>query len=282
MIADDSSFEGTGKTRDEAEEFINGELEKVALWFKKNRLTLHPDKSRSIVHSRDKLINLKLNNINIQRCGYGLQEESVKLLGIHIDEKLDWGIHIKSVEKKVSKGNYLLWRYNKILNISSKKAIYESFVRSHLLYGLNVWGGAATNKLADLNKILQKVWKKFGTRFMHTKKRLNSYDLLYLKDEVEIQESKLLWKWENKLLPKSIQSIIEEKNDRLRGRRFNITRNMKDSSIRSRLTKRANSSVSVIANNKSLKVLSNKLRKDKLASYDVPCRVRNCFACNQH
>ena len=143
-------------------------------------------------------------------------------------------------------------------------------------------GGVANNKLTGLNKILQKVWKKFGPRYMHTKKRLNNYSLLYLKDELEIQESKLLWKWENKLLPKSIQSIIEEKHDRLRGRRFNITRNMKDSSLRSRLTKRANSSVSVIANNKSLKVLSNKLRKDRLASYDIPCRVRNCFTCNQN
>jgi hypothetical protein len=53
---------------------------------------------------------------------------------------IDWGVHIKSVEKKISKGNYLLWRYRKLLNNSSKKVLYESFVRCHLLYGLNVWG----------------------------------------------------------------------------------------------------------------------------------------------
>jgi len=131
------------KTRDEAETFINAELVKVADWFRKNRLTLHPDKSRAIIHSRDKLMNFRLNNTLIQRCGYDLQEECVKLLGIQIDENLDWGVHIKSVQKKISKGNYLLWRYRKELNLSSKKVLYESFVRCHILYGLNIWGGAS-------------------------------------------------------------------------------------------------------------------------------------------
>jgi hypothetical protein len=117
-------------------------LEKISCWFKKNRLTLHPDKSRFIVHSRDKLITLKLDNKIIMRCGNGLQEESVKLLGLHIDEDLSWKFHVNNVFKKISKGNYLLWRHRKKLNIETKKLIYESFVQSHILYCLTVWGGA--------------------------------------------------------------------------------------------------------------------------------------------
>jgi hypothetical protein len=104
-FADDSSFEGSGRTRDEVETLVNLELEKISKWFKDNKLTLHPDKSRVLIHSRDKLINIKLDGVNIQRSGYGLQEESVKLLGIHIDENLDWSAHIRSVEKKFLKGN---------------------------------------------------------------------------------------------------------------------------------------------------------------------------------
>ena len=65
-----------------------------------NKLTLHPDKSRFIVHTKDKLNNLKLGNKNIMRCGYNLQEEGVKLLGITIDENLDWKLQTKQVAKK--------------------------------------------------------------------------------------------------------------------------------------------------------------------------------------
>ena len=47
---------GSGRTRDEVTTIINQELVKIAKWFTDNLLTLHPDKSRFIVHSRDKLI----------------------------------------------------------------------------------------------------------------------------------------------------------------------------------------------------------------------------------
>ena len=37
-FADDSSFEGSGKTKDEVEQLINSELVNIAAWFKNNRL----------------------------------------------------------------------------------------------------------------------------------------------------------------------------------------------------------------------------------------------------
>ena len=99
------------------------------------------------MHSRDKLVEIKLRNVVLQRSGYGLQEEGVRLLGIEIDENLDWKRHIQSVLKKISKGNYLLWRYNKKLSISMEKNhIYESFIRCHILYGITVWGGGKLQK----------------------------------------------------------------------------------------------------------------------------------------
>jgi hypothetical protein len=140
-FADDSTFVGVGNTRDAVETLVNEELEKISNWFSLNRLTLHPNKSKFLIHSRDKLINIKLNNVPSQRLGYGLQEESVKLLGVEIDENSDWKRHIQLVIKKLNKGNYLLWRHNRKLSIPMKKVIYESFVRCHLLDGITVWGG---------------------------------------------------------------------------------------------------------------------------------------------
>jgi ribosomal protein L30/L7E len=89
-FADDSSFIGSGMSRDAVQAIVNTELEKISEWFKSNRLTLHPSKSKFLVHSRDKLVEIKISNVILQRSGYGLQEESVKLLGIEIDENLDW------------------------------------------------------------------------------------------------------------------------------------------------------------------------------------------------
>jgi hypothetical protein len=280
-FADDSSFECAGKTRYEVENRANIELKKISQWFKDNRLTLHPDKSRFIIHSKDKLIELKLDDNLIMRCGNGLQEESVKLLGIHIDENLDWKFHIKNLVKKIGKGNYLLWRHGKKLNLDTKKALYESFVRSHLLYCLTVWGGANSSTLKPLVAVIHKTWRKIGTFKQHTLNRLQSVKILKLEDELTIQTSKLVWRWDKNKLPPGLKEILIEKNDRLRGRRFVTYRNSKPSSINYRLSTLATKSIPELATATSKKCLSNRLRKNFLTvKYNFRCSLRRCYICH--
>ena len=109
--------------------------------------------------------------------------------------------------------------------------------------------------------------------------RLHQNNILKLEDELLIQEAKIVWKWDKKRIPKSLQPVIEEKTDRLRNRRFKTIRNMKTNSINSRLAKIANNSMTLIASNKSTKSLSQSLKKRALDSYNLACRSRNCFIC---
>lgn len=278
-FADDSNFIGTSNTKDSVEALVNLELDKIGNWFKHNRLTLHPNKSKYMVHSKDKLVEIRLNGVILKRSGYGLQEESVRMLGIEIDENLDWKCQINSVIKKISKGNYILWRHKKKLSNNLKKTIYESFVRCHILYGITVWGGAKSNNLKPLERLLSKIWSKIGHRRMHTLTRLKKFGILKLADELQLQEYKTIWKWENKKIPTSLLSIISERLDNLRGRRFNISRTCKAGSVNQRLTSRANNCIQEIASIGSKKSLSKKIRKKILDSYSFTCRQRNCFTC---
>ena len=278
-FADDSTFVGTGRSKDEVEELVNAELKKIGQWFKDNRLTLHPSKSRYIVHSRDKIINITLNGTSIPRSGYGLQEESVRMLGIEIDENLDWKCHVKAISKKISKGNYLLWRHGKKMSIELKKVIYESFIRCHILYGITAWGGANKVTKKPLEKLLARIHSKIGPKKMHTLNRLQEYNLLKLEDELAIQECKLVWRWEHKKLPKGLHYILSEKSDNLRGRRFNSNREWKTSSISARLAKRAGNSIGEIILAKTKKTLVKTIKKKMNLSYTFHCRSRDCFIC---
>jgi len=279
-FADDSSFLASARSRDAVMALANEELIKISKWFTDNRLTLHPNKSRYLVHSRDKLIDLQLNGINIMRSGYGLQEESVKFLGLHIDENLDWSTHIKQVVNKISKGTYLLWRHKKI-GLPIKKLIYESFIRCHLLYCLTVWGSASANKLKPLTKALHKSWKYIGKFKQHTLNRLQENCILKHEDELRMQESKVIWRWEKNKLPNSLKPLIEEKADNLRGRRFAIPRGAKPDSLVYRLNKRAEIDISTISLAKTKKSMSNNLKKSVLRSYSFVCRRRGCFICSR-
>ncbi len=278
-FADDSTFIGSGKSRDEVELLVNSELKKIYSWFVANKLTLHPNKSKFLIHSRDKLMLIKLNNVVLQRSGYGLQEESVKLLGVEIDENLDWKCQVRNVMKKISKGNYLLWRHKRKLSNVMKKTIYESFVRCHILYGLTVWGGAADSVVKPLEKLLSKIWSKIGNYKMHTLNRLSTHGIFKFKDELRIQESKFVWKWVNNKVPLGLKYIITEKQDNLRGRRFNITRTWKSGFVALRLAKQANYSIVNIAKAKSKSIMTKQLKKEIKNSYVFVCRQRNCFVC---
>ena len=280
-FADDSNLVGHGNNREDTEKMINEELVKLHTWFCKNKLTLHPDKSRIIVHTRDKLINIKLGGKQLMRCGYGLQEEGVKFLGVIIDENLDWKLQISNVKKKIGKGNYLLWRYRSKLSSVMKKTIYESFVRTHITYCLSVWGAKKTCYLQELKTLLKKTWTKIGKRKQHTNERLIEHNILKLEDEIKIMEIKIVWRWTKKKIPKGLNDIIQERFSRnLRNRQFIRESNWKHDSLAYRLATRAKNEIKEIETAKTKKGLTKKYRnKCHLIDYVTPCRVRNCFIC---
>jgi len=278
-FADDSTFVGSGNTRDAVQSLVNSELEKISKWFKDNQLTLHPNKSKYLIHSRDKLMAIRLDNVILERSGYGMQEESVKLLGVEIDENLDWKRQVQSIIKKINKGNYLLWRHGKKLSVNMQKTIFESFVRCHILYGLTVWGGASKTIIKPLQTSLSKVWSKIGNRKMHTLNRLEKYGLLKLEDEIRIQESKVVWKWINDKTAPGIKHILTEKQDNLRGRRFVIKREWKVDSISRRIATRANKEVPFLSKFKTKVTMTKNLKSIINTSYVFHCRNRNCFVC---
>ncbi len=217
------------------------------------------------------------------RCGYGLQEEGVKFLGILIDENLDWKLQITNVKKKIGKGNYLLWRYKNKLSNAMKKTIYESFIRCHVTYCLSAWGAKNTTSLTELKKALKKSWAKIGKRKQHTHERLIEHKILKLEDELKIAEAKIIWRWNKKKIPLGLTAIIEERHDqRLRNRQFVRDHRWSVDSIASRLASRASKEIKEIEIAKSKKGLIKKYKnKALLIDYNNPCRIRNCLICTQ-
>lgn len=93
-------------------------------WFAVNQLSCNLDKTQYITLSLKQEINL----------------ESVKLLGINIDSKLNWSVHIETVCNKISRVNYLLWKLKNFVSPEYLRLAYFGLFQSHILYGLLVWG----------------------------------------------------------------------------------------------------------------------------------------------
>lgn len=219
----------------------------------------------------------------MMRCGYGLQEEGVKFLGVLIDENLDWKLQVTNIKKKISKGNYLLWRYKRKLTDKMRQVIYESFIRTHITYCLTVWGAKRSQTHNDLKKQMKRIWKKIGSRQEHTNTILKKHKILKYDDELKLSEIKIIWRWEKRKIPLGLSTIItEESQQRLRNRKFKRDPKWSKDSISYRLATRALKDIKQVEIAKSKNGLKNKIKNNcLLVDYNTECRIRNCIICSR-
>ena len=78
-------------------------------------------------------VGIEVSNITI------MSEEKVKLLGIYIDNRLNFDYHISQLCKKAEKKLHALTRGLKNMNISQRKLIANAFIMSQFSYFPLIW-----------------------------------------------------------------------------------------------------------------------------------------------
>ena len=91
------------------------------------------------------LPTMTFNNIEIKR------ENSIKFLGVIIDENLTWKNHIEVVENKISKNIGVLYRASHLLDFKNLK-IYFSFIHIYISYANIAWASTFKTKLQGILK----------------------------------------------------------------------------------------------------------------------------------
>ena len=112
MFANDTNLFCSGKHLKALFQAASIELEKIAIWFQANNLSLNEIKTKFTLFHKSwdkdnlplKLPILKINRFKIKRT------TSIKFLGILVDENLTWNDHIHILENKFSKNIGLLYR----------------------------------------------------------------------------------------------------------------------------------------------------------------------------
>ena len=97
---------------------MNAELSHLIDWFCANKLSLNTDKTKYVLFHKAKskknlplvLPNLFINDVKIKR------ENSLKSLGVMIDENITWKAHVELVEKKNSKSVGILFKASRFLD----------------------------------------------------------------------------------------------------------------------------------------------------------------------
>ena len=91
-----------------------------------------------------KLPLLQLNSNIIER------ENSLKFLGVILDEHLTWKKHVQLIDDKVSKNVGVLYKASKLINSKCLQSMYFSFTHSYINYANIAWASISYLIKTDL------------------------------------------------------------------------------------------------------------------------------------
>ena len=99
-------------------------------------MNFNPDSNKQV---QEVVFSRKINQINhpLLLFSQNLVKSSStkKYLGMILDNKLDFSLHLKNVQRKVNKTVTLIRKLQNILSRESLITVYKSFIRPHLDYG---------------------------------------------------------------------------------------------------------------------------------------------------
>ena len=131
---------------------------------------------------------------------------SIKILGVYIDEKLNWSKQIQEVNKKAKYAARNLQRVNMLIPIKSRLLLYKSLVASHLKYADTVWAGGNAR---DINK-LQRTQNLAVKSILGMRRResateaMKAANLLPIRDKMKIHQAVYIHKALHDKLPTQI------------------------------------------------------------------------------
>jgi hypothetical protein len=153
LFADDTVVIVSHPELNQVSQIANNVLAKIIEWLNGNKLSLNIDKTSFMffhANKRSKSHEIPLlshNNIKISHS------TSTKYLGFILDNQLSLSSHINHLATKLRKWIGVFYKIAPFLNSESKYLVYYSLCQSTLLYGIELYGHAASKHLKILSTL---------------------------------------------------------------------------------------------------------------------------------
>ena len=177
LFADDTSGLAEGKNLKDLITFINVELQKLANWFRSNKMAVNIPKTKYIIfRTKGKKIDITNTPIIFNNNDIGVfqdpanvfelervfldnvckDHQTYKLLGVHFDEFLNFDKHSNYICAKLSRAIFCIKRASNKLSLRALKSLYYALVHPHLLYCINILSCTSRSNLTRICKLQKK------------------------------------------------------------------------------------------------------------------------------
>ena len=206
--ADDNTPYAINSNVDALIESLVNDTSTLIEWFNDNYFKMNADKCHLLVTKHDDDVSVVIDGKTIKG------EKSIKLLGINIDNKLDFNDHVSNLCKKVSLKLHALTRISHFMSTDKLRIIMKAFIESQFGYCPLVWmfhSRALNNKI---NKLHERALK-----LVYKDPLLSFQELLDKDNSVRIHHRNLqklateMYKLNNNISPTLLKNILPEKDN---------------------------------------------------------------------
>ena len=150
--ADDNHLCNSNKNLDVLQKELESDCARAVQWFAENQITANFGKFQSILSSRHYIetFNISIGDHIISR------NNTLKILGITLDEKLNFNEHIRNICQTSSRQINALRRISKILNRQCREKVYKSFINANFGYCPLVWMLCGKCNLRKIEKLQER------------------------------------------------------------------------------------------------------------------------------
>jgi hypothetical protein len=177
MFADNTFSLQAGSNIMDLIQTVNSEINKMAVWFRANKLAVNINKTKYIIfRMRGKHLPADLPDIVYNENELNVQADPLlittleryhdnhpnddcrayKLLGIYLDEYLSLDSHTNHVVKKLSRSLYCIKQARNIIPPKGLLALYYALIHSHLTYCTSIMSGITAKNRNKIIKIQKK------------------------------------------------------------------------------------------------------------------------------
>ena len=184
---------------------LENETSVLLEWFKLNEMKSNEDKCHLVVANHQEEVSVKLGNENIAGSTY------VDLLGVKIDNNLNFNEHVSKLCKKGNQKLHALARISKYLSKDKLKIIMKTFIYSQFNYCPLTWMFHSRTLNNKINKLHER-----ALRLAYNNDSSSFQELLDLDNSMSIHHRNLqklateMYKVKNNLAPKPMQEIFKE------------------------------------------------------------------------
>ena len=177
MFADDTSCLAEHSNLNELIGFVNSELQKLANWFRSDKMAVYVEKSKYIIfRTKGKKIDCNISPVIFNNNEMGKPNEPknmftlervfienpvqehryYKLLGVYFDEYLNFDKHVSFISAKLSRAKFCIKRASNKLSKKSLTSLYYALVHPHLLYCNTILNCTSAKNVTKISKLQKK------------------------------------------------------------------------------------------------------------------------------